>query len=115
MPTSRYRNPEDAYLHDNTFHTVVDAIEAMIHRADITPSEARAAAVLACIHYEMRTVRTFTISSDLSALSAAETRIAALKRWIEDDAPAARETPPATKEQRCSHCGQLGCTWGCLT
>jgi|GEM_PF-3497324 len=76
---------EDAYYHDNTFHAVVDAIEAMIHRAEITPAEARAAAVLACIHYEMRTVRSFTTGVGLDALNAAETRIAELKRWIDDE------------------------------
>ena len=76
---------EEAYQHDATFRTVVDAIEAMIHNAQITPHEARAAAVLACIHYEARNIRSLRIpiGESVAALDAAEYRIEELRRWIE--------------------------------
>lgn len=85
---------EDAYRDDPTFRTVVDMIEHMIHRADITPAEARGAAVLACIHYEMHTVQSFrvTISADgYAALDRAEARIHDLRRWIDAVNPEPRE------------------------
>jgi len=47
-------SPEWCYEHDTDFHAVVDMIEAMLHRAQMTPGEIRTAATLACIHYEMR-------------------------------------------------------------
>ena len=46
--------PETAYRTDTNFRTMVDMLEACIHRADLTPHEVRAAAMLAMIHYEMR-------------------------------------------------------------
>lgn len=46
--------PERAYRDDVAFRTVVDMLEALIHRAELSPYEVRAAAMLAVIHYEMR-------------------------------------------------------------
>ena len=51
MPPS---TPERAYRDEPTFRTVVDMLEAMIHRAELSPHDVRAAAMLAVIHYEMR-------------------------------------------------------------
>ena len=87
---TRYRSVEDAYRNDALFRDVVDAIEAMIHRADITPSEARAAAVLACIHYETRNARSFRFTvpvggDHLAELNRISARIDELKRWVDDD------------------------------
>lgn len=77
---------EDAYRNDMTFRTVVDAIEAMIHNAQITPAEARSAAVLACIHYESRNLRLIhTGRESLNEVHAMESRISDLKRWLEVD------------------------------
>jgi len=44
--TERYRN-------DTAFKNLVDMMEAMIHRAEFSPSEIRLAAMQASINYEM--------------------------------------------------------------
>jgi hypothetical protein len=46
--------PERAYRNDVRFKQVVDMLEALIHQAELTPHEVRAAAMLAMVHYEMR-------------------------------------------------------------
>lgn len=48
------KNPEEKYRHDADYHMLVDTIENFINQAKYTPSEVREAAILACIHYEMR-------------------------------------------------------------
>jgi hypothetical protein len=48
------RTPQGRYESDPMFHRVVDMLGALIHEAQLTPSEVREAAVLACIHYEAR-------------------------------------------------------------
>jgi hypothetical protein len=50
----RLTDPELAYMHDPEFNALVKTIEGMLYAADFTPSELRKAAVLACIHFEMR-------------------------------------------------------------
>jgi hypothetical protein len=47
------KTPEEKYLHDPMFHTLVDKLEALIHEAQFTPSEMREAAIFACIRYEL--------------------------------------------------------------
>lgn len=47
--------PEHRYRNDITFRTVVDSLHHLVIDARLTPSEIRAAAMLACIHHEMRT------------------------------------------------------------
>ena len=49
--------PEQRYRTDAMFRNVVDSLEALIHHAQLTPSEIREAATLAAINYEMHTVR----------------------------------------------------------
>lgn len=51
------KTPEEKYINDPHYHPLVSTLETMIHQAQFTPSEVREAAVLACIHYEMRTCR----------------------------------------------------------
>jgi hypothetical protein len=47
-------SPEQRYQTDPTYHGVVDMLEAMVRQCMFSPSEIREAAVLACIHYELR-------------------------------------------------------------
>lgn len=47
-------SPEHRYQRDAMFRGIVDMLEAWIHRAKLTPTEVREAAVLATIHYEAR-------------------------------------------------------------
>lgn len=81
---------EDAYRHDPAFHAVVDMIEMMIQRAEITPAEARGAAVLACIHYELHNMRSFRIPfpegahGALNSIQQASHRIDMLVRWVNE-------------------------------
>lgn len=43
---------ERDYRSDPMFRQVVDTIECWIRDANVTPAEARAAAMLACLHFE---------------------------------------------------------------
>ncbi len=49
--------PQDRYNNDVVYSKIVDSFEALIHAAQLTPSEVRECALLAAIHYEMRTIR----------------------------------------------------------
>lgn len=49
-----YATPEERYRNDDTYRHVVDMLESIVHRAELTPYEVREASVLACIHYEQR-------------------------------------------------------------
>jgi hypothetical protein len=46
------RTPEEAYLIDPIYHSLCDSLEKLIIDANLTPSEVREIAMLACIHYE---------------------------------------------------------------
>lgn len=50
-------DPHAAYRTDPVFKRVVDTMQALLYDAQLTPSEMRAAATLACTLYEMHTVR----------------------------------------------------------
>jgi len=50
---------ERDYRDDPMFRRVVDTIEAWIREANVTPAEARMAAMLAALHYEERVRRPF--------------------------------------------------------
>ena len=45
---------QERYLHDPVFHTLVDVIYDQLCQGNFTPSEARDAVMLACIHFEER-------------------------------------------------------------
>ena len=47
-------SPKEKYETDPNYCQLVDLIETFLHNAEFTPSEVREAAVMACIHYEMR-------------------------------------------------------------
>lgn len=49
--------PEWRYQHDLKFKGYVDLMHHLIQRAELTPTEVREAAMLACIHYESYQVR----------------------------------------------------------
>ena len=51
------RTPEEAYMADPLFRTVVDTLENLITEARLSPSEVREAAMLALIHHEQRNLR----------------------------------------------------------
>lgn len=53
------KTPQGKYDNDVQYHQMVDTIEHLLHEAQFSPSEVREAAVLACIHFEMRTVHRF--------------------------------------------------------
>lgn len=51
--------PEDRYQRETMFRSIVDIMEAFMHRAELTPTEIREAAQLAAMHFEMRRVDRF--------------------------------------------------------
>jgi hypothetical protein len=55
------KTPREKYMNDPEYHHLVDMLESFVERAQFTPSELREACVLACINYEMRHVRQYTI------------------------------------------------------
>ena len=55
----------DRYLTDAAFHYVVDSMRALISGAQLTPSEVREAAMLACIiEEERRPARPIVLTDD---------------------------------------------------
>ena len=50
-------DPQKTYMNDPHFHILVDTLENLIHECQLTPLEIRQAAILAAIHYEMKTKR----------------------------------------------------------
>ena len=55
------KTPREKYLNDAHYHQLVEAMHAQIDACHFTPSEMREAAVLACILYEERHIRAFSI------------------------------------------------------
>lgn len=51
------RTPQERYLNDPVFNRVVNMLRGLIRDAQLTPSEIREAAMLACIHHEMEATR----------------------------------------------------------
>ena len=79
-------SPEDAYQNDTRFRAVVDQLEYMIHAAELTPAEVRAASMLACIHYETKVMRSFEVVVGVSGqqqLRAIEERVEQMRRWLD--------------------------------
>jgi hypothetical protein len=48
------QSPKDRYENDAAYKNLVDTIESLLVRSQFTPSEVREAAVMACMHFEMR-------------------------------------------------------------
>lgn len=55
------KTPAEKYMNDPHYHRLVDTLEHFINQAQFTPSELREAAILACINYETKRVRTMVI------------------------------------------------------
>jgi hypothetical protein len=53
--------PDERYLNDPTFKSVVDMLQGLIMQYELTPSEIRLAAMMAAIRAEERTVRRFVV------------------------------------------------------
>lgn len=51
------KSPEEKYLNDSRYHQLVDFIENFLRKAEFSPSEIREAAMLACIHFELKYFR----------------------------------------------------------
>lgn len=61
MRMASWMTAEDRYRHDVAFKQLVDVLEYQIQELRLTPTEIREAAVLACLHFEQKRVRTFEI------------------------------------------------------
>jgi hypothetical protein len=59
------KTPKEKYLNDPQYHHLVITLENLIESAQFTPSELREACILASINYEMRHIRSITITPDL--------------------------------------------------
>jgi len=46
-------SPEEKYLHDSRYHTLVDTMEAHLKSCLFSPEEMHEAVLMACIHYEL--------------------------------------------------------------
>jgi len=46
------KTPREKYLNDPHYHALVDSLVTLITQCEMTPSEVREAAILACIIYE---------------------------------------------------------------
>jgi hypothetical protein len=65
MPLDRAR---DRYYHDPTFRAVVDILQAIIIRLEMTPSEIREASTFACVLIEERRPMRFPVD-EIDALA----------------------------------------------
>ena len=50
-------NPDEKYLNDPTFRTIVNVLRDQLRQANYTPSDLREAVMLACTMHEMEVVR----------------------------------------------------------
>lgn len=82
--------PRDKYLRDPAYKALVDMIEHLIHRAEFSPSEIREAAMLACINYEMYTMRSYQIR--LPENSAVEIAMETLSAFVGNNKPGTPKT-----------------------
>ena len=59
------KTPEEKYTTDPNYRLLVDTLEALIVKAEFTPSEIREACMLACIRHEhYRRIRPVVISAE---------------------------------------------------
>ena len=58
------KTPKEKYANDPNYRRIVDMLEALIAKAEFTPSEIREACMLACIlHEHYRRIRPVVISA----------------------------------------------------
>jgi hypothetical protein len=88
------RDVRARYLTDAAFHTIVDSMRALISGAQLTPSEVREAAMMACIiEEEHRPAAPLTCSDEEMERMRTRLNIDRLERqgiWNKDTADAAR-------------------------
>jgi hypothetical protein len=76
------KTPREKYLNDPHYHALVNSLRALIEKCEMTPSEVREAAILACILYEENTVRSIQFRGG-EILEAEEGRIRGLLQELE--------------------------------
>jgi len=75
------QSPQERYLSDPMFYQFTNMLESFLHKAEFTPSEIRECAILACIHYELKSVKQTGIVVPESICCALDI----FKRWSEGD------------------------------
>ena len=59
------KTPKEKYANDPNYRRLVDMLEALIVKAEFTPSEIREACMLACIRHEhYRRIRPIVVSAE---------------------------------------------------
>ena len=62
--------PEEKYNNDAMYRSLVQSLEALLHQANFCPSEIREAAMLACVHHEMRQTRSVFVEMPSNVIEA---------------------------------------------
>jgi hypothetical protein len=75
------QTPEDRYRQDTNYRHLVSSLEALIARVKFTPSEVREAAMLACVHHEMRQMNSGDHAEIPEEVNQAMERV---RRWREE-------------------------------
>ena len=66
--------PDERYIRDPLFRTMVDQMEFFIREAKMTGTEIREAAILAAIHYENTLLRSYVVYRDEQSQTVVEDR-----------------------------------------
>ncbi len=80
----RFMTVEERYQEDVHFHHIVDAMAHWIGQMHLTPTEMREAAMLACIHHEHRTIRSFHALMPEKTILDARVRVERLRSWLDE-------------------------------
>lgn len=75
------KTPMEKYCSDVVYKTFVDAVHSALMQAQMTPSEVREAAMLACIMYEEHNVRRRGLVVNPEVMTALDT----LRTWTQKE------------------------------